>query len=117
MDDQNPHFEITPSDEPASKRARVASLPLTLIKSKSKVLTRSKFAETIDPKLCQRMIDAGVLYRTKDGGWMDREYGCTEEQQVDLVRQQLATLARRVRGLQRGGSEKGGCKSRDAGFL
>jgi len=89
MDDQNPHFEITPSDEPASKRARVASLPLTLIKSKSKVLTRSKFAETIDPKLCQRMIDAGVLYRTKDGGWMDREYGCTEEQQVQKLAKKI----------------------------
>ena len=53
------------------------------------VLTKPTFTESVDPKLLRRLIHSGVLYRTKDGGWMDREYGCTEEQQIEKILQRV----------------------------
>ena len=82
--DQHPH-PLHPM-EPATKRSRASeTLTLTLAKSTDNVLTKHTFTEAIDHKMLQRMIDSGVLYRTNDGGWMDREYGCTEEQQLQKI--------------------------------
>jgi len=70
--DQHPHL-LHPM-EPATKRSRASeTLTLTLAKSTDNVLTKHTFTEAIDHKMLQRMIDSGVLYRTNDGGWMDRE--------------------------------------------
>ena len=59
------------------KRKKTLSLALGPKKPSTVVLTRPKFSEAIDSKLCQRLVDSGVLRKTFDDKW-----GCTEEEQV-----------------------------------
>lgn len=55
------------SIEPSSKRSRPSgTLDLTVEKSRTEILTGDGFVESIDSKMCQRLLDCGLLKKKMD---------------------------------------------------
>jgi hypothetical protein len=76
----------------SGKSGKSEKIPLVLSlgskKPSTAILTSPKFSEAIESKLCQRLVDSGVLRNTLDDKW-----GCTE---VELVLKIKKTLKRDV---------------------